>query len=184
MDGTLTIACHDFDDLRKQLGLAEGVAILEALDAYPATQSRALHQQLYDYEMELAYQARPQPGAEDLLQRLADYGHQLGILTRNSLEIAHTTLQACGLERFFQAENILGRECCAPKPDPAGVFYLMQQWGSRAENTVMVGDYLFDLQSGHDAGAHTIHFDVDGKNDWPQFTHYRISDFSEISNLI
>ena len=184
MDGTLTVACHDFDSIRKQLGLPEGVAILEALEAYPEAQSRALHQQLYDYEMELAHLARPQPGVQALLERLEGNGYQLGILTRNSLEIALTTLQACGLQRYFQTEHILGRECCAPKPDPAGVFQLMNKWGSYGENTVVVGDYLFDLQSGHSAGTYTIHFDVEGNCGWPEFTHYRISDFSEITRLI
>ncbi len=184
MDGTLTVACHDFDHIRNQLGLPQGVAILEALEAYPASQSRALHQQLYDWEMELAHQARPQPGALDLLERLQVNGHKLGILTRNSLEIAFTTLKACGFSQFFHADNILGRESCAPKPDPAGVLQLMRQWGSRGENTVVVGDYLFDLQSGYTAGAHTIHFDVDGNSCWPEVTHIRISDFSEITELV
>ena len=184
MDGTLTVACHDFDDIRARLGLPQGVAILEALNAYPEAQSRVLHQQLYDYEMALAHQARPQPGARDLLDRLQAYGHQMGILTRNSLEIAHTTLRACGLKRYFRNENILGRECCAPKPDPAGVLQLMRKWGSRGDNTVVVGDYLFDLQSGFSAGAYTIHFDVHGNGGWPEYTHYRISGFSEITGLV
>ena len=184
MDGTLTVACHDFDDLREKLGLAPGVAILEALEVLPEPQARTLHHQLYDYEMELAHQARPQPGAGDLLEQLFNNGFQLGILTRNSLEIAFTTLQACGLRDYFQTDNILGRESCAPKPDPAGVFHLMQQWQSLGENTVMVGDYLFDLQSGHAAGAQTIHFDVDGGARWPEVTHYRVCELSEITKLI
>lgn len=184
MDGTLTVACHDFDEIRKQLGLPQGVAILEALEAFPESQSRALHDQLYMCEMELAYQARPQPGAQELLERLNSNGYQLGVLTRNSLEIAFTTLQACGLNKFFQKDNILGRECCAPKPDPAGVLHLMRQWGCHGGNTVVVGDYLFDLQSGHSAGAHTIHFNVNGDSSWPEVTHLSISDFSQITKLV
>ena len=184
MDGTLTVACHDFDDIRSKLGLPQGVAILEALAVMPESESNALHDKLFDFEMQLAHEARPQPGAEDLLERLVSHGHKLGILTRNSLEIAHTTLQACGLRDFFQTADILGRESCAPKPDPAGVLHLMQQWGSIGENTVMVGDYLFDLQSGHAAGARTIHFDVDGSDCWPEVTHFRIAEFSELTQLL
>lgn len=184
MDGTLTVACHDFEHIRKQLGLPQGVAILEALEACPAAQASELHARLFEYEMEMAHQARPQPGALELLERLNCRGHQMGILTRNSLEIAFTTLRACGLLHFFKTENILGRECCAPKPDPAGVFQLMRQWGSRGENTVVMGDYIFDLQSGHSAGAHTIHFDVTGDYDWPDVTNFRICNFSEIIKLV
>ncbi len=184
MDGTLTMACHDFAAIRRQLGMPENKPILEEINKLPAEQAQRIHQQLYDIELELAHQARPQPGVERLLNHLSVTGHNLGILTRNDLEIAFTTLQACGLIDYFEPENVLGRECCAPKPDPEGVLKLMHKWNAEAYKTVMVGDYWFDLKSGYDAGAHTIHFDVDGSRSWPDVTHFRINTFSEVTDLI
>ena len=182
MDGTLTVACHDFDDIRRQMGLPLGKPILEELEKYPKDQADALHGQLYDIEMEIAHQAVSQPGAETLLQLLHNRGHQIGILTRNSLDIAFATLNACGLSQYFDEKNILGRECCAPKPDPQGVLQLIERWQCNAEQTVMVGDYLYDLQSGHSAGTYTIHFDAIGIQSWPGVTHYRINGFDEITH--
>ena len=184
MDGTLTLACHDFAQIRRQLGMPQDKPILEEINKLPQEQAEKLHQQLYDIEFELAHQAKAQPHAETLLSHLRERGYEIGILTRNSLEVAFATLNACGLIDYFKPENILGRESCAPKPDPEGVLKLIGQWGCEAKETVMVGDYWFDLKSGHAAGAHTIHFDVIGSNSWPEVTHFRISSFSNITDLI
>ena len=166
------------------LGCREDKPILEEIKKLPAKKARHVHQQLYDIEMELAHQAQPQPDVERLLNHLAKTGSNLGILTRNSLQIAFTTLQASGLIDYFQAENILGRECCAPKPAPEGVLKLIDRWAADPSETVMVGDYWFDLKSGYDAGAHTIHFDADGTQSWPDVTHFRINAFREVTDLI
>ncbi len=184
MDGTLTVACHDFNAIRSQLGMPQDKPILEEIKKLPADQAQRVHQELYDIELELAHQAQPQPDVERLLNHLTTTGHNLGIVTRNSLEIAFTTLKACGLMRYFKQENILGRECCAPKPDPEGVLKLISSWSVSPNETVMVGDYWFDLKSGYDAGAHTIHFDVDGTRSWPDVTHFRINTFTEVTDLI
>ncbi len=39
MDGTLTIAQHDFDAIRDELGLPDNLPILESLAAMPAAES-------------------------------------------------------------------------------------------------------------------------------------------------
>jgi len=184
MDGTLTVACHDFAQIRRDLGMPQDKPILEEIDKLPQNQAQKLHKKLYDIEFEIAHQAQAQPHAKSLLSHLSEQGHQIGILTRNSVDIAFATLEASGLIEYFKPENILGRESCAPKPDPEGVLKLIRQWGAQAKETVMVGDYWFDLKSGYEAGTHTIHFDVSGTDNWPDVTHYRISCFSDITNLI
>ncbi len=184
MDGTLTVACHDFNAIRRQLGMPENKPILEEIKKLPVAQAQQVHQQLYDIELELAYQAQPQPDVERLLGILSESGYNLGILTRNSLEIAFTTLKACGLVDYFKPQNVLGRECCAPKPDPEGILKLISQWAVDPSETVMVGDYWFDLKSGYTAGTHTIHFDVNSSNLWPDVTHFRIKSFAEITDII
>ena len=91
MDGTLTIAMHDFDAMRAELGLPVGVPILEALAQLPESIAQKKHQQLDDMELDMASAARPQPGAASLLQSLADKGAKLGIVTRNGKTIAERT---------------------------------------------------------------------------------------------
>lgn len=173
MDGTLTRAIHDFDAMRETLGLPPGVPILEALariEAEDASRARRLRAALDAIELDIAGEARAQPGAVELLESLLARGARLAIVTRNGHGIALATLAACGLERFFSAETIVSRDCAAPKPDPAGVLLALSRWAARGDDAVMVGDFRFDLEAGRRAGTATVHLDVDGAFVWPELT--------------
>lgn len=175
MDGTLTRAMHDFDAMRRELELPVGVPILEALAAMDPVEAQLKHAALDAMELRMAADATPQPGSHELLEYLQQQGAMLGIVTRNGKEIARATLAACGLDSFFTDEAIISRDCCTAKPDPAGVHLLLSRWSAEAEDAVMVGDYLFDLQAGHSAGVATVHMDVDSRFEWPQFTSVSVS---------
>jgi HAD superfamily hydrolase (TIGR01509 family) len=162
MDGTLTVAVHDFDAIREELGLPEGRPILEELEALPAAESAPLYRQLDEIELELARSARAEAGARELLEALRESGRPLGILTRNSLPNALETLRACDLERFFDPACVLGRDEAAPKPDPDGIRRLLRKWSARPEEGLMIGDFLFDLMAGRAAGLGTVYFDRTG----------------------
>ncbi len=181
MDGTLTIAMHDFDAMRAELGLPVGVPILEALAQLPESIAKKKHQQLDDMELDMASAARPQPGAASLLQSLSDKGAKLGIVTRNGKTIAERTLQACGLADFFNPDTVISRDCCVAKPDPAGVNLMLDRWSANTNDTVMVGDYRFDLEAGRGAGVTTVHLDVDGLFPWPELTDYSVSTLNELT---
>ena len=157
LDGTLTVAIHDFDAIKLHLGLPPDDSILESLERLPAPQAQRLHEELDTLELELARQASPQSGAKFLLQRLRQRGARLGILTRNSERNAHETLRVCGLLEFFFSVDILGRESAAPKPSPEGVWRLLSRWGATADSAVVVGDYIFDIEAGRAAGTATVY---------------------------
>ncbi len=183
MDGTLTIAIHDFDAIRETLGIVSGTPILEAIDKMPDQEAKQMMQKLFDIEMEIAKKAVQQPGAHQLLEQLTSLGCTLGILTRNDCDIATETLKAAGLLSFFKQDAILGRESCAPKPDPAGIYHHLYTWQAAPSGTVMVGDYKFDLESGYRAGVHTVHLDVDNGEIWPEMTTVRVSSLTELHEL-
>lgn len=184
MDGTLTCAMHDFDAMRAELNLPVGVPILEALAALPPEIARVKHQALDDMELKMASDATPQPGSEALLDQLRQSGAKLGIVTRNGKQIAHATLAACGLDHFFTDETIVSRDCCTAKPDPAGVQLMLKRWQAAAKDAVMVGDYLFDLQAGWDAGVTTVHMDVEQRFPWPDITHIGIGSLHDLKQLV
>src|SRR5262249_8170435 len=121
MDGTLTVAVHDFDTIRAELGLEPQKPILEQLASLPESRARELYLKLDALELELAREARAAEGAVNLLESLSSRGAQLGIVTRNSFTNAQETLRACGLADFFVPACVLGREAGAPKPDPHGI---------------------------------------------------------------
>lgn len=180
MDGTLTIAAHDFDAIRKELGIHSGKPILEAIDAMPENDAATATHKLHQLELDVAAQTRAQPDAIELLEHLHGRGVHLGILTRNAKDIADVTLRAAGIKQYFDDSMIVGREQCAPKPDPAGIKWLMTQCSSATDQTIMVGDYWFDLKAGKSAGVTTAHFDVEGHYPWPQLTDYRVDSLRQL----
>ena len=183
MDGTLTVAVHDFDAMRDALDLPPGRPILEALAALGRTDPEAARERreaLDRMELEMAHGSREQPGARDLLERLLARGARVAILTRNGRRIADATLAAAGLADLFEPEFVLGRECAAPKPDPAGVELLLARWGARADDALMVGDGRFDLEAAAAAGCATVHLDATGGETWPEITTLRVSSLAAL----
>ena len=183
MDGTLTVAAHDFEAIRSALGIGSKVPILEAIAAMPAEQAREKFLLLDEMERETASRSTPMPGAVELLDALYRRGARLGILTRNSRANAVTTLAACGFAHYFADDDILHRESCAPKPEPDGVELLLRQWNSEVEDTVMVGDYLFDLQAGKNAGTATIYIDCSARFEWSALADISVASFKSLLPL-
>ena len=184
MDGTLTHAIHDFEWIRQELGLPAGSMILEEIANMSPSDAQKTNQHLYDLEHEVALRATAQPGAKQLLAELRDKNYRIGIVTRNSESLALITLKACGLDHFFVPETVIGRERCEPKPSPAGIDFLLGYWQAQADNTVMIGDYIFDLQAGRNAGTKTVHFDVNSEFPWPEQTDVCVTTLHELLESI
>ncbi|MFK7890736.1 MAG: HAD family hydrolase [Granulosicoccus sp.] len=180
MDGTLTMAMHDFDAMREELELPAGVPILEALAELEPAVAAQKHRQLDEMELQMASAAEAQPGSQALLEYLQQQGARLGIVTRNGRKIADATLAAAGLDSFFSSDAIVSRDCCEAKPDPAGVHLLLQRWSANSTDAVIVGDYLFDLQAGHAAGTATVHLDVKGEFPWPEITDVKVTSLVQL----
>jgi len=180
LDGTLTVSAHDFEHMRRELGLAPQAPILEALQAMPESEAAPLWKVLNELEFYYAGKASVMQGANELLQILHASGRQLAILTRNTMPVVKHTLQACKIDHFFPLDHILDRDSCIPKPSPDGVERLLEFWQADADDTVMVGDYLYDLEAGKSAGVATIHVDTRGDVDWSEFTDIRVESLGEI----
>lgn len=184
LDGTLTLPVHDFAAIRSALGVSPEADILDFLDALPPAEAALRHARLHEIELELTARTATAPGAELLLESLASRGARLGILTRNSREIALVTLSHLGLRDYFEASAIIGRDEALPKPEPDGIRKLAVQWGAEPSAAVMVGDYLFDLQAGRAAGAATIHVDRTGSFRWPEYADLTIISLADLLPLI
>ncbi|MBT8436624.1 MAG: HAD family hydrolase [Gammaproteobacteria bacterium] len=184
LDGTLTVSAHDFEHIRRELGLAPETPILEALHAMPESEAAPLWESLNELEFYYAGKSSVMQGANELLQKLHDGGRQLAILTRNTMPVVEQTLQACKIDHFFPLDHILDRDSCIPKPSPDGVKRLLNFWQADAKDTVMVGDYLYDLEAGKGAGVATVHVDTRGNLDWAEFTDIRVEQLGEIIEYI
>lgn len=175
MDGTLTVAVHDFAAIRVALDIPAEHDILTHLAALPADEAAAKHAWLLEHERDLAIASTAATGAVELVRELAGRGCRLGILTRNARALAHVTLEAIGLADYFPVEHILGRDEAAPKPSPDGLLKIANAWGVAPAELVMVGDYRFDLDCGRAAGARTVLVNLPD-NPWPELADWHAAD--------
>ncbi len=175
MDGTLTLAVHDFEAIKRALEIPPGDDILHYLAALPAEVAAAKHAWLLDHERELALAAQPAPGAVELVRELRARGCQLGILTRNAHSLALLTLQAIGLGESFASADVLGRDEAPPKPHPGGLLHLAERWRVAPTELVMVGDYRYDLECARAAGAYSVLVNL-AENPWPELVDHFAAD--------
>ena len=175
LDGTLTIAVHDFKSIKEALGVPAEADILSHLDSLPAEESARRHKKLDDIERVLSEQAVAASGARELLSLLIQDNCKIGILTRNTHEVARLTLECAGLGEYFtESAFIIGRHDAAPKPDPEGALQLASLWGAPPGEIVVTGDYLYDLLCGKNLGSATVHVDPTGQFRWSEFADVQV----------
>lgn len=179
MDGTLTIAVHDFEYIRQVLEIPQAADILGHLASLPALEAQQKHAWLLEHERELAINAQPAPGAIALIEHLHAQQRNLAILTRNARELALLTLDAIGLRDYFIDEHILGREQATPKPDPDGLLKIAHSWQVQPRDMIMVGDFQMDLKTAHAAGSYAVQVNTPN-NLWPELTDFHATDCQQL----
>lgn len=174
LDGTLTVAQHDFPAIRRELQIPADEDILEHLGRLPLDERRQLNARLDAIEMRLAQEVAAAPGAAELIRELHRRELRLGILTRNLREVAMASLDHIGVLDCFDPQHIIGRNDAAAKPAPDGIHRLLADWQLSQTDAVMVGDFRFDLEAGRAAGCHTCL--IHPQNDWPDMTDLHVPD--------
>ncbi len=153
LDGTITEPFFDFDAIRIEMGLSKDEGpILEAMEKMsPSHRQNA--QKILDYHERLAVEkSKLNPGAKETLDKLRDKGIKIGILTRNIKDNAYSIARKHDL--IFDA--VVSREDGPVKPDAFGVLELCRIFNVLPAQTVVVGDYLFDLLCAKAAGAGAV----------------------------
>jgi HAD superfamily hydrolase (TIGR01509 family) len=150
LDGTITQPYFDFDAIREQMGLErDSGPVLEQMENMTPEQRQRAESILHFHEERAVTESRLNPGAQQTLSALRQAGIRIGILTRNRRSNALSIARKHRL-RF---DAIVDREDGPAKPDAFGVLRLCQQFGVKPKETLVVGDYLFDLLSARAAGA-------------------------------
>lgn len=180
MDGTLTHSIHDFQAIKRELGLPLEQGILESLKHLSDNEAKPIHQRLEAIEWELAGQAVAADGAAELLTALNRAGAKVGVLTRNTKVNARKTLETAGLADFFPEPHILGRDQIKPKPDPEGLCHLLSLWEAEPAQTVMVGDFKFDLEAARSAGVFAVYIDPGGHFPFLELADFSVRSLSEL----
>jgi HAD superfamily hydrolase (TIGR01509 family) len=153
LDGTITQPFFDFDAIRQEMGLDKDAGPVWEAMAQMGPQERRRTQRILDfYEQRAVTESQLNPGARETLHALRNAGIRIGVLTRNRrsnvLEVARKH------ELHFDA--IVDREDGPVKPDAFGVLRLCEDFGVKPNETIVVGDYLFDLLCARAAGAGAV----------------------------
>ena len=153
LDGTITQPYFDFDAIREEMGLArDSGPVLEMMEKMSVEQRNRAEEILHYHEEKAVSESSLNPGARETLSALRRAGIRIGILTRNRRKNALAVAHKHGLE--FDA--VVGREEGPVKPDTFGVLEICRQFGARPEETLLVGDYLFDLLCAKSAGTLSV----------------------------
>ena len=152
LDGTLTEPLLDFEAIRREIGVASGAPILEALEAFdPAARARA-EVILRQREMEAIAAATLADGCRELLAVLEARAVSAAILTRNIRAAVDDFTRRFG----FRFAAVFTREDGPPKPAPDGALALCRQLGLPPAEVWAVGDYKYDVIAGRAAGCRTV----------------------------
>ncbi len=150
LDGTLIELNIPFDEIRDRLGIKDRF-ILEAIMAEEDVKRREeMMKVLEDYEIKSAVSAKPAFYAKELLERL-DGKAVRGVVTRNSRRSVEIVAKRLG----FKLDFIIGREDAPPKPSPEPLKLVLRSFDVEPSRALMVGDFLFDMLSGKQAGMKT-----------------------------
>ena len=150
LDGTITEPFFDFDAIRKEIGLDDSDgSILEAIKNSTGQKLKHIEQILDFHERMAVEQSKLNIGAKQTLQALRSRRLHVAILTRNRRDNALAVAEKHGLE--FDA--IIDRHDGPVKPDAFGVLQICRQFGLEPGETMLVGDYLYDMLCAKAAGA-------------------------------
>ncbi len=94
------------------------------------------------------------PGVKEVLAQLHASGLLLAICTSRSRASLETLIRMLEIEPYFCALTN-NEDVSHPKPAPDLALLLLERLGARAEESLVVGDTIFDLQMGRAAGCRT-----------------------------
>lgn len=175
MDGTLIDSAADIgaaaNRMRASFGLeplpreavvrmvGNGARVLVAratADAPGLDQDEAFRRYRREYDTHLIDETRLYPGVPDGLEALRSAGFRLAVYTNKPHGSTLHILKGLGVDSFFPV--VIGADSGFPlKPAPDALFRILQETGTDAAGSWMVGDNWTDIDSGHAAGYCTAY---------------------------
>jgi len=182
LDGTITQPYFDFDAIREEIGLErDSGPILESMEKMTSEQRKRAEDILHKHEQQALTVSTLNPGAEETLGTLRGAGIHIGILTRNKASNAFAIARKHGLA--FDA--VVGRDDGPVKPDAFGVLELCRRFGVEPSETLLVGDYVFDLLCAKAAGAWAVLLTNHSRaGEFAKHADFCIANISEIIKIV
>lgn len=128
--------------------------------------------------------AKPFAGVYDGIQEISDKGYKIGIVTSKRMHLVKRGLDLIGIAGFFDV-IITPDDTQKGKPDPEPILLGCEKLGVLPEETIYVGDSVFDMQAAKAAGTQlcavkytlTNHHDILGFK--PEFFVDTVAEFAK-----
>ncbi len=135
------------------------------------------------YEQHPADFGKPFPGVMDVLNSLRDRQIPMACVTAKPAKARIKVLSALGLDPYL-SHALSPEDGFTKKPAPDMLWECCRVMGVKAEETVMVGDTLFDVEAGFNAHCHTVAFAQHGYQDIPAAFADRLFSLPNFTRLL
>ena len=182
LDGTITQPYFDFDAIREEMGLDRNSGpVLESMQKMTAQQRRLAEEILHFHEERAVTESKLNAGAKQTLAALCKAGIHIGVLTRNK----RSNALAIACKHGLKFDAIVDREDGPVKPDAFGVLRICEQFGVLPKETLLVGDYLFDLLCAKAAGAVAVLLaNHDRADEFAEHADFTIENIGQVLQII
>jgi HAD superfamily hydrolase (TIGR01509 family) len=182
LDGTITQPFFDFDAIREDMGLAKDSGpVLESMKKMTPKQRKHAEAILRCHEERAVTESKLNIGAKRTLAALRKAGISIGVLTRNTRENVLAIAEKHGLN----FDSIVDRDDGPVKPEAFGVLELCKRFKVKPQETLVVGDYLFDLLCARAAGAISLLLANHSKaNEFAEHADFVIENIGQVLEII
>ena len=186
-DGTLTRpGSIDFALIRRRIGCPDEMAILEFIERLPheARRQEAIAE-VHRHEIAAAAESSPNTGAQAVVAELKAMGLKVGVISRNSRAAIERALENFSRTATTDFDLVITRDDpVVPKPEPDGILAAAGRFDARPEEVLVVGDFVFDVEAGHRAGALTVFITNGQTAEVPKETDFTIQRLADLLPLV
>lgn len=187
-DGTLTKpGALNFPLLKETIGCPPDIPVLEFIDNLSSQRQRnETISVLEEFETRAAVNSAPNLGAEDLIHYLRSKGLGIGIITRNRFSSIQRALQNFYDIDLSYFDVIISRDTPVQiKPSGDGILLAAKTLNVDVDQLIMVGDYVFDIQAGRQAGCITAFLDYGTASSVSKVeSDFNIKNLGEIKDIV
>jgi HAD superfamily hydrolase (TIGR01509 family) len=139
--------------IHKEVGKGSGLLIREFVDDEETVEKiEELHSEFYG---ELQEHGHPLPGAKELISSLKERGYEVWFVTSAKDEELEHHMQE--LEAEGNIDGVVNSSAVEnPKPAPDIFEEALRRAGATADETVAVGDAVWDVEAAREAGVRTV----------------------------
>lgn len=152
-DGVLAETKLNFSPIREKYFQGRFVPLFEAIATLPQPLAEELSKDIYDVEMAGAADAKPVPGALELLNWLESNNIPWCVVSRNC---ADSILLAAQRANLPLPPLLFSRDTPPVKPAPEALWRAAEALDVPAADCVMIGDFLYDLVGARRAGMRAL----------------------------